>query len=249
MSVMTYLIADDDPIYLAATLEQLSIIPNINCKAVCKTTLEACAYLHDDMPDLLILNVEMPGLTGIQLAKTLTKSPFLIFISSCPHYAVEAFEVDAVDYLVKPVSTEKMMRAIEKVRVLAEMKRIMTLQGGFKSAEENSFFIKEKNSFLRIHYEEVTYIESLGDFINIFLENGKKKIALVSLKNIELQLPAKAFIRISRTHIVNKQKITALDTSSISLNKIQLNVGKSYAEVVLQAVMGNNAIKRFIKAT
>lgn len=244
---MTYLIADDDPIYLAVTQQQLSIIPNITCKAVCKTALEASAFLQTEMPDLLILDVEMPGLTGIQLAKTLTKSPFIIFVTSHPHYAVDAFEVDAVDYLVKPVSTEKMMRAIEKVRVLTEMKCTISSQDGFKPAEENSFFIKEKSTFLRIHYKEVIYIESLGDFINIFLENRQKKIALVSLKNIELQLPAKEFIRISRTHIVNKQKITELDTSSISLNKIRLNVGKSYTEVVLQAVMGNNAIKRFIK--
>lgn len=246
MNDISYLVADDDPVFLAAILEQLSIIPNIYCKAVCKTALEASAFLQNEMPDLLVLDVEMPGLTGIQLAKTLTKSPFIIFISSHHHYALDAFEVDAVDYLIKPVSTEKMMRAIEKVRVLAEMKRIITLQDGFRLAENSSFFIKDNSSFLRIHNHEVLYIESLGDFVNIFLENGQKKIALVSLKNIEQQLPSKDFIRISRTHIVNKQKITSLESTSISLNKIKLNVGKTYTAKVLQTVMGNNAIKRFI---
>jgi DNA-binding LytR/AlgR family response regulator len=246
MNDISYLIADDDPVYLAATLEQLSIIPNIYCKAVCKTALEASAFLQNEMPDLLVLDVEMPGLTGIQLAKTLTKSPFIIFISSHPHYALDAFEVDAVDYLIKPVGIEKMMRAIEKVRVLAEMKRTIALQEGFRLAENSSFFIKDKSSFLRIYNHEVLYIESLGDFINIFLENGQKKIALVSLKNIEQQLPSKDFIRISRTHIVNQQKITSLESTSISLNKIVLNVGKTYTATVLQSVMGNNAIKRFI---
>ena len=245
-SAITYLIADDDPLYLAVTKDQLELIPNLICNAICNNAIEASAYLQEQLPDLLILDVEMPGLTGIQLAKSLTKLPFIIFISSHPHYAVDAFEVDAVDYLVKPVSTERMMRAVEKVRILAEMKRSIAWQDGFKLAENDSFFIKDKNAFTRIHNNEVLYIESLGDFINIFLENGQKKIALVSLKNIEQQLPAKDFIRISRTHIVNKQKITALDSTSISLNKIQLNVGKTYADIVLQAVMGNSTIKRFI---
>lgn len=246
VSEITYLIADDDPIYLAVTKAQLELIPNLICIATCKNALEAAGYLQEKLPDLLILDIEMPGLTGIQLAKSLTKLPFIIFISSHPHYAIDAFEVDAVDYLVKPVSTERMMRAVEKVRILSEMKKTVSLQDGFKLAENDSFFIKDKSSFVRIYNSEVLYIESLGDFINIFLESGQKKIALVSLKNIEQQLPSKDFIRISRTHIVNKHKITALDSTSISLNKILLNVGKTYAEKVLQAVMGNNAIKRFI---
>jgi two-component system, LytTR family, response regulator len=246
VSAITYLIADDDLLYLEITKQQLELIPNLMCIASCNNAIKASAFLQEQLPDLLILDVEMPGLTGIQLAKSLTKLPFIIFISSHPHYAVDAFEVDAVDYLVKPVSTERMMRAVEKVRMLAEMKRSIAWQDGFKLAENNSFFIKDKNAFTRIHNNEVLYIESLGDFINIFLENGQKKIALVSLKNIELQLPSKDFIRISRTHIVNKQKITALDSTSILLSKIQLNVGKTYADIVLQAVMGNTAIKRFI---
>jgi two-component system, LytTR family, response regulator len=246
VSVITYLIADDDPLYLAVTKSQLELIPNLICSATCHNAIEASAYLQNQLPDLLILDIEMPGLTGIQLAKSLTKLPFIIFISSHPHYAVDAFEVDAVDYLVKPISKERMIRAVEKVRILSEMKRTVSLQDGFKPAENNSFFIKDKNVFTRINNSQVLYIESLGDFINIFLDNGQKKIALVSLKNIEQQLPSKDFIRISRTHIVNKEKITALESTAISLNNIKLNVGKTYTETVLQAVMGNNAIKRFI---
>ena len=246
MSVLNFVIADDDPTYLANTLEQLALIPNLNCNAICNSAVEANAYLQEHLPDLLILDVEMPGLTGMQLAKSLKTLPFVIFISSHMHYAIEAFEVDAVDYLIKPVSIEKLMRAIEKVRVLFEMKKSIPAQEGFKLENNDSFFVKEKNMFRRIFINDVLYIESLGDFVNIFLTNGQKKIVLVSLKNIEQQLPSKDFIRISRTHIINKQKITSLESTSILLNKIVLNVGKTYTATVLQAVIGNNAIKRFI---
>lgn len=246
MSVIKYLIADDDPMYLANTIDQLSLIPNLECLAVCNSAVEANAILQTQLPDLLILDVEMPGLTGIQLAKSFKTNPLIIFISSHAHYAIDAFEVDAVDYLVKPVSIEKIMRAIEKVRVLFEMKKAIPAQEGFKTESNDSFFIKEKNIYQRIFINEVLYIESLGDFVNIFLENGQKRIALVSLKNIELQLPAYNFLRISRTHIVNKQKITALSSGSVLLNKIELNMGKAYVENTTSEIIGNTGIKRFI---
>jgi two-component system, LytTR family, response regulator len=244
--IMTYLLADDDPLYREITQQQLGLIQNLTCVAVCESAIEASAILQNEQPDLLILDIEMPALTGIQLARSLTKLPLIIFISSHASYAVDAFEIDAIDYLVKPVTTERLMRAIEKARQLMEMKNTITLNEGFKKENSDSFFIKEKNAFIRIHYNEVMYIESLGDFVNIFLENGQKKIALVSMKNIELQLPSQDFIRVARTHIVNKQKITAIDTNTVSLNKIQLSIGKTFADVVLQTVMGDNNIKRFI---
>jgi two-component system, LytTR family, response regulator len=243
---ITYLIADDDPMYREVTQQQLSIIPNLKCIAESESAIEASKILQTILPDLLILDVEMPSLSGIQLAKSLTKLPLIIFISSHASYAADAFEVDAIDYLVKPVSIERIMRAIEKARILLEMKNSIAANEGFKKDNNDSFFIKDKNAFVRIHNNEVLYIESLGDFVNIFLENGQKKIALVSMKNIELQLPSSDFIRVARTHIVNKQKITSIDTNTVMLGKIQLNIGKTYADTVLQTVMGDSTIKRFI---
>jgi two-component system, LytTR family, response regulator len=243
---ITYLIADDDPLYREVTQQQLSIIPNLKCVAESESAVEASKILQTILPDLLILDIEMPGLSGIQLAKSLTKLPLIIFISSHSTYAADAFEVDAIDYLVKPVSIERIMRAIDKARTLLDMKNNIIANEGFKKENNESFFIKDKNTFVRIHNNEVLYIESLGDFVNIFLENGQKKIALVSMKNIELQLPSSDFIRVARTHIVNKQKITSIDTNMVMLGKIQLNIGKTYADIVLQTVMGDSTIKRFI---
>ncbi len=243
---ITYLIADDDSMYREVTQQQLGIIPHLKCIAESESAVEASKILQTILPDLLILDVEMPGLSGIQLAKSLTKLPLIIFISSHASYAADAFDVDAIDYLVKPVSIERIMRAVEKARVLLEMKKTIAIGDGFKKENNDSFFIKDKNTFVRIHNSEVLYIESLGDFVNIFLENGQKKIALVSMKNIELQLPSTDFIRVARTHIVNKQKITSIDTNMLMLGKIQLSIGKTYADVVLQSVMGDSTIKRFI---
>lgn len=243
---ITYILADDDALYRELTLQHLQFIPDLECLAVCENAIEAKTQLQEHFPDILILDVEMPGLTGIQLAKSLTQLPLIIFISSHASYAADAFEVDAVDYLVKPAAPERLIRAIDKTRPLIEMKRSINGSEGFKLDADNSFFIKDKNAFVRINYSDVLYIESLGDFINIFLQNGEKKIALVSLKNVEQQLPASNFVRISRTHIINKEKVTSVDNSMVTLNRIQLHIGKTYTEAVMHAVIGNAAIRRFI---
>ena len=246
MVSLQYIIADDDELYREVLMQQLAMIPGLHCLAACSSAIEAGDKVRELHPDLLVLDVEMPGLTGIEFVKTLSSLPLVIFVSSHPTYAVDAFELDAVDYLVKPVSTMRLVKAIEKAKNLTELKKTTPEGEGFKNSNEHSFFIKEKNAFVKINYEDVLYIQSLGDFVNIFLSNADKKIVLVSMKNIEQQLPASVFLRISRTHIVNKDKITALETGLILLDKLQLPVGKTYNDIVMKAVVGNAAVKRFI---
>ena len=246
MQPITYIIADDDFVYRDLTLQYLKLIPKTTCLASCDSAFDARKKLELFSPDLLILDVEMPGLSGLEFAKSLVSLPLIIFITSHSHYAVGAFEVDAIDFLVKPVLPERLTKAVEKARTMVELKNSVRHQEGFKISNDHAFFIKDKNSFIKINYNDVIYIESLGDFVNIFLQNGDKKIALVSLKNLELQLPPANFIRISRSHMVNIDKITAIETSQLLVNKIQLSIGKMFAESVLQAVIGNTAVKRFV---
>jgi len=243
---ITYILADDDELYREYTLQQLNNIPGLECLSVCENALATREQLQDHQPDLLILDVEMPGLSGIQLAKSIKQLPLTIFITSHPNYAADAYELDAVDYLVKPVQPERLLRAIDKVRLLAGIKANTAPGEAFQQKDAESFFIKDKNVFLRIAYADVLYAESLGDFVNIFLQNGEKKIALVSMKNLEQQLPAQQFIRVSRSHLINRQKVTAVDSDAVYLNKLQLPIGKTYAEDVMNAIIGNQAIKRFI---
>ncbi|MBK7358296.1 MAG: response regulator transcription factor [Saprospiraceae bacterium] len=241
-----YIIADDDDLFRTLTLEYLKLIPDLECIGEYKDGLTAITGIQNSHPDLLISDVEMPNLNGMQLVKSINQLPLVIFISSHKQYAVDAFEVDAVDFLTKPIQVERLMKAIDKVRNLLELKRNIPNQEGFKIENGDCFFIREKNAFVRINFSDVNYIESLADFVSIYLLDGSKKTALVSLKNLELQLPGSSFIRISRTHIVNTHKISSLDPTTMSLGKIRLLIGKTYSEAVLQSVLGNAAIKRFL---
>jgi DNA-binding LytR/AlgR family response regulator len=237
--MLTYILADDDDIYREYTIAQLDVIPGLKCLGVCTNAVDTRAMLQQIQPDLLVLDVEMPSLTGIQLAKSLKQLPLTIFITSHPHYAADAFDIDAVDYMVKPVPLERMLRAIDKVKMLAKIKADAMATETFQQKDDDSFFIKDL-------YTEVLYAESMGDFVNFYLENGEKKIALVSMKNLELQLPSSAFMRISRTSFVNIQKITKVENEQVYIGKISLAIGKTYADNVLKTIIGNKAIKRFI---
>ncbi len=243
---ITFMLADDDAVYRELILQYLQLIPNCHCIAATESAFKVSEQLQYFNPDLLILDIQMPELSGLQFVKSLPHQPLIIFISSYLQYAADAFEVDAIDYLVKPVSKERLIKAVEKARLLLNIKNAAKNREVFIPLDDLSFFIKDKNTFIKINFNDVMYIQSLGDFVNIFLQNGDKKIALVSLKNLNQQLPQTQFIRISRTHIVNKQKITAIETTGLLLGKIQLFIGKTYSESVVQAVIGSSAVKRFI---
>ena len=243
---MTYIVADDDELFLMLIQQYLQYIPDLECIGAFNNSIPASNAIQNLNPDLLISDVEMPLLNGIQLVKSLNKLPLIIFVSSHKEYAVDAFEVDAVDFLTKPLLPERLIRSIDKVRQLIKLRHNTEQYEGFKMGPEESFFIRENSAYLRIPFNDVVYIESLDDFVNIFLQNNTKKIALVSLKNLEKQLPSSHFVRISRSHIVNKNKISSLDSNNLMLDKIRLNIGKTYGEHVIESVIGNKAIKRHL---
>jgi two-component system, LytTR family, response regulator len=243
---ITYIIADDDELQRELVQQYLTFVPNLQCLGACPDAKQVLNLLQIESPDLLLLDIEMPGMSGLELAKSLQILPLIIFITSHSHFAKEAFDLDAVDFLTKPITPERLKKAIDKALKLIEMKQSIKLTEGFKIEANDSFFIKEKSAFLKINYDEVLYIESLADFVIIFLKSGKKHIALANMKSVEHQLPGAIFIRISRSHMVNKQKVTSIETSSVFIENIQLTIGKLYSEHVVNEIVGSLAIKRFL---
>jgi DNA-binding LytR/AlgR family response regulator len=241
---LTYILADDDEMYRDYTNSQLQQIEGLSCLEICMDAISTRTALGHLKPDLLVLDIEMPGLSGIQLVKSLQNLPFIIFITSHKNYAADAFEIDAVDYLVKPVPIERMFRAIDKVKKLVAIQSDSTAQGSFQPHDNDAFFLKEKNVYHKIPFNTVLFAESMGDFVNFILEDGTKKIALVNMGNLEAQLPA-CFLRISRSHIVNIQKIKSLQPELVQLDVYQLPIGVTYRNAVMDKVVGNKIIKRF----
>lgn len=246
MKKLTYIIADDDEMYCDYSLQQLALIDSIECVAVCNNPLDARTKIAALNPDFLILDVEMPNLSGIDLVKSLNYIPLVIFITSHPNFATNAFELDAVDYIMKPAKTERMLRAIDKIKTLISLKTENQKTENFGLTESDSFFIKDKSVYTKIAYSDVLYFESLGDFTYIFLENNEKKVVLSSLKSIENQLPKSNFTRISRSHIINTKAVTKLDTETVYLGKVNLTIGKTLSDQATKNILGNKVLKRYI---
>lgn len=230
--------------YVVQLLNQL---PELHCSGVCLNAFEAREQLLQQSPDLLLLDIDMPGLSGIQLARSLKQLPCTIFITSHDKYAVEAFELDAVDYLMKPVTFERLLRAIDKVKALLSIKDNYSATDHFRNNDPESFFIKDKQFYQRYFYRDLLYMEASGDFSLFYFINGEKKTVLVSIKHLEPQLPAEQFIRISRSHIINRSQISSFDNKEnlVSLGKLQFPLGKNFSESVKNE-FARQTIKRFI---
>ena len=173
---MTYIIADDDELFLTLIQQYLLHIPDLECVGAYNNSISASNAIQNLNPDLLISDVEMPLLNGIQLVRSLNKLPLIIFVSSHKEYAVDAFEVDAVDFLTKPLLPERLIRSIDKVRQLIKLRHNNEHHEGFKMGPEESFFIRENSAYLRILFNDVVYIESLDDFVNIFLHANEIRL-------------------------------------------------------------------------
>lgn len=241
--MINYIIVDDDELQIDFLQMQLDNMEELHCLAVCTNAFDARKKIIEHRPDLLILDIEMPELSGIQLVKSMKEVPAVIFVTSHTGYAVDAFDVEAIDYIIKPVATERLIRAIDKVKKLKTSPALNVPEAEL-SFDSDAFFTRDKNTYIKTAYKDVLYIESSGNFSFIHTTDNNKQIVLANLAKMEEQMPGNLFIRISRSFIINKQYVKSINTEQIQLQDIYLNIGKQYAEKVLAAIIGKNVIKR-----
>ncbi len=240
-TILKVVAADDDLVFREHLRLLLSGMPGVELMAVHDGAWPCLAYLQQHTVDVAVLDVEMPGLTGMELARSLSRPPLFIFVTSHTGYAAEGFEIEAVDYIVKPVQKDRLLRALQKAR-----ERLLAAAPAPAPAPPDGYvFIRDKNDYLRLELASIVYVEATGDFVQIHLQNGQKHLVLVNLKHLEAQLPTGNFIRISRTHLINSDRITAIRQQQVELDQVSLPIGKSYLEAMQEAVLRHKTIKRF----
>lgn len=245
---MTVVIADDDPVFKEYLRLMLAPLKDISIKAIFDDAFATLQYLQQHEVDLALLDVEMPGLSGLELARSLQVKPMFLFITSHPGYAIEGFDVEALDYLLKPIQKERLYKAIQKAQYLLQLKQSVATHTHTANADNDAFiFVKDKNDYVKIELAQIVYVEALSDFVQIHLQNGQKHLVLVNLKNLEPQLKADYFLRISRTHLINIRRVTALRHHHIELQSdgVSLPIGKSYLDAVEETLLRDRTIRRF----
>ncbi|MBB2145291.1 response regulator [Pedobacter sp. LMG 31464] len=218
MTSYTCLIVDDNEIERDAIEMYLRKINRLDIKAVCSNGIEAAEVLINEPIDIVFSDIDMPELSGMGLLKSIKNAPVFIFITSFTEYAAESFNLDALDFIVKPATFERLLKASTKAIEYLDLKKQASLNSNPNPIPETAdhFFIKETKGFTRLNYDDVIYIESMGDFSKIYTATDKH-ITLVNLKNLERQLPS-FFVRVHKQYIINLNQVSTITNNEIILN-------------------------------
>ena len=224
---------DDEPLALELLEDNISKLPYLQMVAKCSNAMEAMKILQEQTVDLIFLDIQMPGLTGLQFIQSLSNRPMIILITAYEKFALEGFNLDVVDYLVKPVSLERFIKACNKALELFQLKN--RSKENKNEPAPDYFFVNVEYSLLKVAYKDIKYIEGLKDYLKIHLQSSSKAvITRMTMKAIEEHLPASQFIRIHKSYIVSIAFITAIRKSSVFIDQLELPVSETYQEILMK---------------
>ncbi|MGF7140325.1 LytR/AlgR family response regulator transcription factor [Roseimarinus sediminis] len=235
------MIIDDEPLARELIAGYLEKIDNLELIASCSNAMQAFQVLKEKKIDLIFLDINMPQITGIDFIRSLSNPPKVIIVSAHKEYALEGFELDVVDYLLKPVSFSRLLKAIDKFFMLSN--NATRLHGDSRNTEEAFVYLKENKKVVKVVLNEIDYIEAMGEYCQVFVE-GRRIIPKMSIKQFEELLADKDFIRIHKSIVVPLKKVTAFSASIIEINKEkELPIGRSYKKSVLHALEYNGKVQ------
>jgi DNA-binding LytR/AlgR family response regulator len=229
-------LVDDEPPALTVLEKYIDMVEQLEVVGKCSNAFEAMDMLQKKKVDLLFLDIQMPKLLGTGLLKTLRHPPKVIFTTAYKEYASEAFELDAIDYLVKPISLERFLKAVNKATnsgVTNEEKIVPADTPGF-------LYFRSERKMVKVFLDEIIYIESLKDYIKISRLNDKPLLVKQSITTLEAMLPKHLFVRIHRSFIVSINKITSFTNRDVEVGGIEIPIGKLYTENLQQFILSGD---------
>lgn len=245
--MLNTIIVDDEPLARDILETYIEQIPELNLVAKCSNALEANNILQSEDIDLMFLDIQMPQVTGTEFLKSLNNPPMVVFTTAYPNYAIEGFELDALDYLLKPIPMDRFMKAVNRA---VEMKNLFSSTNP-ETAEvvdrpagekEDFVFVKSDKKLVKIHYSDIIYIEGLKDYVIIRCKDTRV-ITLQTMKSLEARMPANIFKRIHRSYIVNLDEINAVVGNMVEVTEKgqskNLPIGKNYKDELLEIVNKN----------
>lgn len=224
------IIIDDEPLALQQMEGYIKKIPYLELVAACQSAIEAKEILENEKIDAIFCDINLPELNGLDFVKSLENPPMVVFTTAYSEYAVEGFQLNAIDYLLKPFGCEEMKRAAEKIKKRYDALR--TLQGVSQIDEDDAIFLKTEYKIVRINIGQIHYVEAMSEYLRIYLEgNSRPIIVLLSMKKMEERLPRRTFMRVHRSYIINLKMIQEISKNRISLgDDTEIPIGDSYRD-------------------
>lgn len=219
---------DDEPLALELLADNISKIPYLELVAKCNDAFEAMEILQQQSIDLIFIDIQMPGLTGLQFVESLVQKPMVILVTAYKQYALESYQLQVVDYLLKPVPFDRFLKACNKAQELYLLKN----PGELPAAPEY-LFLNVGYSLQKVVFSDIIWVEGLRDYIQLHLQSTPKPLVVrMSVKAIEEQLPAKDFVRIHKSYLVAVNRVTAIRRNSIFIHELELSVGETYGDAI-----------------
>ncbi len=231
---MRCIIIDDEPLALGIIKSYCEDIGTLQIVGTFTNALEAIPLLTDTHVDVVFLDIEMPQINGIDFIKTLDQKPLFIFTTAYSQYALEGFEINAVDYLVKPIPFPRFVKAVNRAKEIYELKRGTKKPGKSRSEPVNSLgvdqfvFIKSDYGTVKIKLKDIKYIQGLKDYLKIHISEEKPVLTLMTFKDIQSKLPDNQFLRVHRSYIVNIRGISSIQRSKVIVDDVRIPIGDSY---------------------
>ncbi len=234
------LIVDDEPLAIEIIQSYVERVDSLDLVATCSNAVQAFDVLKKEKVDLLFLDIQMPKLTGIEFLKALNPTPSVIFTTAYREYAVESYELNVVDYLLKPIAFDRFLMAINKVLENGNTLVPDVVSQSVESSNESDpfLFLKVDRKMVKVYLKDITYIESLKDYVRVKTEDGKEIVSLQKISYLEKKLPSDCFVRTHKSYIISLKKISAYTNSTIEVGGMEIPIGRSYKSEVMKALNG-----------
>jgi DNA-binding LytR/AlgR family response regulator len=227
--MMRCLAVDDEKLVLDLLVDNIRQLPYLTLVKTARNAMEAIEILQNERIDLLFLDIQMPRLSGLQFLKSLPDPPLVILVTAYDKYALEGFELNVVDYLLKPVSMERFLKACNRAHELFQLKQKTPAPSA--PTELRDFFVNVEYSLVKIVTADVAWVEGLKDYIKIYLSSAAKPIITrMTFKALEEKLPEPAFVRTHKSYLVAIQKITAIKRDFVMIDEVEIPVSEHYKD-------------------
>ncbi len=235
------LIIDDEPLACKGLAEYVHDVDFLHLAGVYEDALKASAATRENKIDLIFLDIQMPHISGINFLKTLQHPPLVILTTAYPQYALEGYELNVLDYLVKPISFPRFLKAVMKAKEQLELKH--PEQTASTGANEDYIFIKADNRLVKIFYKNILYVEALQNYVCIHTPD-KKYITYLTFKSIEENLPHELFLKVHKSYIVQLAKVEAVDGNELQIAQFKIPISRNNKDEVMQKLIANKFLKR-----
>ena len=237
------IIIDDEQLARKGMKEYVGDVDFLNLTGEFDTALKAVELLNSGMVQLIFLDIQMPKINGLDFLKTLQHAPPVIFTTAYPQHALEGFELNALDYLVKPVSFERFLKAAMKAKEYYEVRQKNISKENETSAKQGYFFVKADNRLVRIAFDDILFVEALQNYVTIHTRD-KKYITYLTFKSVEEYLPAGKFIKTHKSYIVSASKIDSIEGNDLRIGNQHIPISRNEKEEVLEKLLKGKFLKR-----